>query len=176
MRQLTIHLYCKSQLKSNLRNNTPCQCYFLYTNYVNDIKMCTLGSERISRPKRQIIERPDSSIPLPMMCTFFSVRSAHIFNSSLFNHITFKKFLGFFFREKIDKRKNYNSMSNNDTLVDCNMTYSKTWLKKKNNYVFGKFMLFLTLDNMQSLIGISHLDKIRILYNLKRSDVSNVFF
>lgn len=139
MRQLTIHLYCKSQLKSNLRNNTPCQCYFLYTNYVNDIKMCTLGSERISRPKRQIIERPDSSIPLPMMCTFFSVRSAHIFNSSLFNHITFKKFLGgFFFREKIDKRKNYNSMSNNDTLVDCNMTYSKTWLKKKKQLRFWK--------------------------------------
>lgn len=68
--------------------------------------MCTLGSERISRPKRQIIERPDSLIPLAMMCTFFSVRSAHIFNSSLFYQITFKKISGvFFFREKIDKRK-----------------------------------------------------------------------
>lgn len=69
--------------------------------------MCTLGSERISRPKRQIIERPDSLIPLAMMCTFFSVRSAHIFNSSLFYQITFKKnFREFFFSEKkIDKRK-----------------------------------------------------------------------
>lgn len=114
MRQLTIHLYCKSQLKSNLRNNTPCQCYFLYTNYVNDIKMCTLGSERISRPKRQIIERPDSSIPLPMMCTFFSVRSPHIFNSSLFNHITFKKFLGFFFSEK--------KLINAKIIIQCQIT------------------------------------------------------
>lgn len=68
--------------------------------------MCTLGSERISRPKRQIIERPDSLIPLAMMCTFFSVRSAHIFNSSLVYQITFKKNFGcFFFRKKIDKRK-----------------------------------------------------------------------
>lgn len=69
--------------------------------------MCTLGSERISRPKRQIhvIERPDSLIPLAMMCTFFSVRSAHIFNSSLFYQITFKKNFGCFFSEKkIDKR------------------------------------------------------------------------
>lgn len=69
--------------------------------------MCTLGSERISRPKRQIIERPDSLIPLAMMCTFFSVRSAHIFNSSLFYQITFKKISGVFFfsEKKIDKRK-----------------------------------------------------------------------
>lgn len=68
--------------------------------------MCTLGSEKISRPKRQIIERPDSFIPLAMMCTFFSVRSAHIFNSSLFYQITFKKFSGVFFsKKKIDKRK-----------------------------------------------------------------------
>lgn len=69
--------------------------------------MCTLGSERISRPKRQIIERPDSLIPLAMMCTFFSVRSAHIFNSSLFYQITFKKISGVFFfqRKKLINEK-----------------------------------------------------------------------
>lgn len=93
--------------------------------------MCTLGSERISRPKRQIIERPDSLIPLAMMCTFFSVRSAHIFNSSLFYQITFeKKFRVFFFqKKKLINEKNCNSMSNNDTLYkidDFNMGYSKT--------------------------------------------------
>lgn len=93
--------------------------------------MCTLGSEKISRPKRQIIERPDSFIPLAMMCTFFSVRSAHIFNSSLFYQITFKKFSGVFFSEKkIDKRKkNCNSMTNNDTIYKIdyfNMGYSET--------------------------------------------------
>lgn len=93
--------------------------------------MCTLGSEKISRPKRQIIERPDSLIPLAMMCTFFSVRSAHIFNSSLFYQITFKKNFGCFFfqKKKLINEKNCNSMSNNDTLYkidDFNMGYSKT--------------------------------------------------